>query len=154
MTEDESWHSWSSNPTIPDGTTVVRMYVRSSRSTSAGDNHQVNGECADVTLTIDGPTVTSSSEIDNYSLNCTITNEETGVSFSVEADMEVDETITIDTQTRTVTLSTGSTLTAVTGDEDEDHWLYLIDGENVIKYEETGASEVEVDIYWDRRLFW
>ena len=92
------------------------------------------------------------SEIDNYSLDCTITNETTGEYIEVEVEMEIDQVLIIDTETELVQFDDGTTLaTAVTLSSDRRDWLHLERGINVISFTETGVVEIDVDIEWNRR---
>jgi hypothetical protein len=155
----DTFGSWTSASdltaaSITTGATYVRFQVRTDRTVGSTPDY-TNLEYADATVGIaNGPSVTSSAEIDNYSLDCTITNQTTGEAISVAAEMQVDQVLVIDTETRVVELEDGTRLaSAVDPDSSRIGWLPLVDGENVILYEESGAVEVDVDLLWDRRLF-
>jgi len=147
----DAWEAWSYNAAIAADSRAVRLLLAPALI-SPGPNYV---ECADVTLTLgDYPTATAASELDNYPLECTITNETTGEAIAITAGMVLDQTLVVNTDEKSAILDDGTRLaTAVEPDTVRRDWLRLVPGENALSFEETGAQEVEIDVLWDRRLF-
>jgi hypothetical protein len=146
-----NWEAWSYNAAITANALYVRMYLAETLEYTL----EFDLECADVTLTIDNDiTVTAASELDNYPLECTISNAATGEEITITAGMILDQTLVVNTDEKSVFLSDGTRLaTAVVTDTTRRDWLRLIPGENPLTFEDTGTQELEIDILWDRRLF-
>jgi len=149
-TANNTWESWSYNAAITADSLWTALF-----HDGVNDINDAWVECADVTLTIDNDiTVTAASELDNYPLECTITNDATGEAVTITAGMVLDQTLVVNTDEKSVFLSDGTRLaTAVVTDTARRDWLRFVDGDNTLTFEETGAQEVEIDILWDRRLF-
>jgi hypothetical protein len=147
---DETWEAWSVNQALDSGSKYVGMWIE-----NMDDDAWV--ECSDVTLTITDPfTHTIGSEIANYQLVATITNNTTGDAIEIEYPMEVLEQIEIDTDAKTVIFLTenSSQFQAVTliGGARRD-WLKLQTGDNQIQYDEIGMDTVTIDFEWEERFY-
>lgn len=149
----DNWEAWSRNETLTSGAKYVSL-----------ENHGFGNtaryvEAADCTLTLNTtytPDATINSEQNNYSLDCTIANAATGKSIRLQATLDVDDVLEVDTDAKTITnLTEGENLfgalTQVGGIRPA--WLALLDGDNVLTYTETGVTDVDVDLVWDRRYF-
>jgi hypothetical protein len=146
-----NWEPWNYNAAI----TADSLYIALYGNCNPGAGVNLYAECADVTLTIDNDiTVTAASELDNYPLECTITNAATGESITITAGMILDQTLVINTDEKSAILDDGTRLaTAVVTDTTRRDWLRLIPDENDLEFEDTGTQEIDIDILWDRRLF-
>jgi hypothetical protein len=146
-----NWEPWNYNAAI----TADSLYIALYGNCNPGAGVNLFAECADVTLTIDNDiTVTAASELDNYPLECTITNDTTGEAITITAGMVLDQILVVNTDEKSAILDDGTRLaTAVVTDTTRRDWLRLIPGENDLEFEDTGTQELEIDILWDRRLF-
>ena len=110
-----------------------------------------------MTLTITDPfTHTIGSEIANYQLTATITNNTTGDSIEIEFPLEVLERVEIDTDKKTVVYleeesSEFQALTLIGGARRD--WLPLQPGENTFQYDEIGMDTVTIDFEWEERYY-
>jgi len=151
-----SWQSWSQSQALTSGSKYVALNLDRSSSLNAENLYL---EAADCTLTLDTtytPDATLGSEQNNYPLDCTIANAATGYSIRLQATLDVDDVLEVDTDAKTVTnLTEGENLfgalTQIGGIRRA--WLALLDGDNVLTYTETGVTDVDVDLVWDRRYF-
>ena len=148
-----TWESWSDNEATRSGVKYVRLEME-----QYGYPDQAV-EVADVTLTLDSsntPTTTIGGEQTNYSLACTITNNETGKSVSLSYSMALNEELEVDTNAKTVVdLEDDSNqfqALTVNGDARRD-WLALETGNNELQYDETGVNGVTLSIEWKERFY-
>lgn len=151
-----TWGSWSDSEAISDKK-HVGFYLRCVDNLVAVRRLEV----ADVTLTITNtPTITIGSEVSNYDLDCTLTNNDTGQAIRVtRAFMSLNDQIQIDTYNFLVFLvydyannePAYSALSLVGGPRRD--WFYLAPGDNDIQFDEDGAGEVTITIEWDERHY-
>jgi len=99
--------------------------------------------------------VTVNAEDGNYQLAATITNEETGEALAVAMVMDLDSELEIDTDARQVTyLADGSgQFQALSLSAARRHWLRLLPGENVLRFDDVGTGEVTVEVAWEARWY-
>jgi hypothetical protein len=151
-----NWAAWNRDEALASGSKYVALNL--DRSSSANVENLFL-EAADCTLTLDTtytPDATIGSEQNNYPLDCTIANTATGKSIRLQATLDVDDVLEVDTDAKTIiNLTEGENLfgalTQIGGIRPA--WLALLDGENVLTYTETGVTDVDVDLVWDRRYF-
>jgi hypothetical protein len=143
-----SWTAWSQNDTGITGAYYVGF--------RASSYQEAYFEAADLTVTLDSsytPDVTVNSEQSNYELACTITNEETGESMTLEFSMGTDETLVVDTYKKSITYLADDSqqMQARSLDSARREWLRLVRGENELSFSDENTTEIEIDILWDRR---
>jgi len=115
-------------------------------------------EAGTVTVTLntnETPQVTMGSEISNYRLACTITNQTTGEAMTVTFEMAQNETLEIDTYERTVIyqLDKSNQFQAVRLDSARRAWLRLIPGNNTLHFADTDTTGVKVTTTFKRRFY-
>jgi len=149
------WEAWTYNAAITAGS----FYLALVWDGDGVQSSQFGVEAADCTVTLDStytPDCTIGAEQDNYPLACTIANAETGDSIQLALTMSLLDVLEVDTDNKTITnLTEGSNvygaLTMVGGVRRD--WLPLINGTNTLTYTETGVTDVDIDIVWDRRYY-
>lgn len=158
-TTDATWESWSHSGAT-NGGYIVYFSLAIDKSAVGVHGKTYYVEVADVTITLDSddtPTIMICSESGSYTLDCRITNSTTGDYIDLYIPgMDTNQSIEIDTNDKTVTYSyDGSSqyqaLELPSGPRKD--WLKLQPGDNVIKYDETGATGVRLDFSWDERHY-
>jgi hypothetical protein len=150
LTLDNTWRNYTKTQTFTATDQVIFAAYCYHSDTSGTENGAA--EVNTCTLTLSSiVTVSVGSEVSVYELNCTITNNETGESMSLNYNLVLNDTLVIDTDERTITHEGASALTAKTLDETRLEWLPLAPGDNELEFTETGLQKVQVDIYWDVR---
>ena len=153
-----AWNAWSQNQALDAGSKYVGLWAEA-EGTGGLINYQRYVEAADCTVTLDTtytPDCTIGAEQDNYPLACTIANAATGDSISLAANVNLLDVIEVDTDGKTVkNLTEGDNLygalTLVGGVRRD--WLPLVNGTNTLTYTETGVTDVDIDLLWDRRYY-
>lgn len=149
-TTKETWQAWSDNTVLTSGSKYVGFWMENM-------DEDAWLECADVTLTITDPfTHTIGSEIANYQLAFTLTNNTTGDAIKIDFPLLVDEELEIDTDEKTVVYLTENSnqfqaLTLVGGARRD--WLKLQPGNNTIQYDEIGLAAVYITANWEMRYY-
>jgi len=150
---EKTWEAWNRNEALAGGSKHVALEVHN--GASAGYDCYV--EAADATLTLDNtatPTITIGAEQGNYSMACTITNNQTGEAIELAFTMELNEELEVDTDEKTVVyLADGSSqfqaLTLVGGARRD--WLALEPGNNQLQFDDVGTGNVMIALSWERR---
>lgn len=149
------WEAWSRNETLGSGATYVRLGLL----TNQGFNDVQWVEASDVTLTLNSsntPVVAIGAEQGNYSLTCTITNNTTGKSITINYSMDLTDEIEINTDAKTVIdLEDNSNqyqAVAVNGDPRRD-WLKLQVGSNTLQFDDAGTTDMNVTLTWEERHY-
>ena len=95
------------------------------------------------------------SEIGNYTLAATITNQATDEAIEVVFETALNDTLEIDTDERTVTYlaDESSQFQAVSMDSVRRHWLRLLPGYNTLRFDDAGLAAVTVFITFQRRYY-
>lgn len=151
-----SWESWSRSEALVAGATFAALTIQTP-SISVPAWQYI--EAADCTLTLDSsntPTVNIGSEQGNYSLECTITNETTGLTISLEYIMNLNEELEVDTVAKTVIdLEDNSgqfqALTLEGGARRD--WLALQPGNNTLRFDDAGTTAVTVTVEFEKRWY-
>ena len=101
------------------------------------------------------PLITVGAEQGNYELACTLTNQETGDAISVDIVMDLASGLEIDTEARTVTwlADNSGQFQALSFSSARRHWLRLLPGENVIRFDDTGTGNVTLVTTWRNRYY-
>jgi hypothetical protein len=91
-----------------------------------------------------------------YNLACTITNETTGQGFSIDLDnMALTSSVEVDTLNKTCFYVNGTKRTprfdAITWSSTRSEWLPMFPGNNTLRYDEVGVSDVVVTVDWQGR---
>jgi len=90
------------------------------------------------------PYVDFRGEQDVYQLNGVLTNETTGDTITLDAFVQIDDTIELDMGARTVrNLTTGENLLATTTIGDAERWIIIDPGLNTLSYVEPGIVHVD-----------
>jgi hypothetical protein len=146
-----AWQSWSAHSGVALGATYYYLRLHFKGSLAASANNAAYSECQAATLALDSskcPTIALSAKISNYYLDCTITNETTGESISIDGNLPIDKTLTIDCLSRTMTLDDGTNvlrwLTAKNTARAQ--WLDLQPGNNTLRFDDTGTTDVDAVI--------
>lgn len=149
------WNSWSQNVTgLPAGTQYVFLALRGYGSSS----YPMRAECSDVTVTLNGsytPVTAIGAEENTYRLQPTLANQTTGESITLDAALDVDESIEVDVANHQVTLLSDDSdaYNAVETVEGVRRWILRLQaGENTLRYDEAGVVEVDVEIEFSRRF--
>ncbi len=156
LTLDNTWRAWSDNEALIAGSKYVgfRVYM-------SGNSTELDGECADCTLTLNStytPVAVIGAEQSNYDLAVTLTNATTGDSLQLALTMQLNQTLEINTDAKTITLLADNSrqmqALTLTGGARRD-WLRLAAGPagNTLTWSDTGTVSVEVEILFDRRYF-
>ncbi len=149
-----TWESWAQNETLNSGAKYVALYLE----------YYVSGatcylEAAGVTLTLDSsctPTGSIGSELGNYSLACTLSNQTTGQAISLSYTMGLNEELEVDSDARTVVdledeASQFQALTLEGGARRD--WLPLKPGDNTLRFDDVGTNGVTVTVEWRERYY-
>lgn len=101
------------------------------------------------------PVTSIGSELGNYTLACTITNETTDEAVTVAFEMALNEMLKVDTDERTVVygLDGSNQFQAVGLDSARRHWLRLVPGNNTLRFDDTGTAAVTVVTTLRRRYY-
>lgn len=152
LTRNGSWQDGYTKSQTITATDQVTFYV-SYQPGGISNAQSIMIEVNEVTLGFDASlfTISVNSAEDIYQLDCTITNNETGESLSLNYNMALDDTLVVDTNERNITCEGAGALTAKTLDEARLEWLPLKPGDNELEFTESGLQKVQVDIYWDVR---
>lgn len=131
------------------------MRIRFTGGVSNVANNYAALEVDDLTLTLGAlvPTVTVGAEnTDNYSLNATIENTTTGDSISISNfPLAIGQTATINCADQTIKSSNGANLLgALDWNSNRSEWLTIMNGD-VMKYTETGVTNVAIALEWAGR---
>lgn len=100
------------------------------------------------------PHVMIRDEINNFQINCTITNTTTGDSFDLKLPMEINDTVYVDTNPDFPTVTYKGQLVngAIKLSSTRSAWMKLQPGANTISYDATGgAIDVSIAIKWYTR---
>ncbi len=146
-----TWEAWSEAAAVSDWSPADRLAIISYYNPQ-------DVEVGTVTVSLNAtevPLVTVNAEDGNYQLAATITNEETGEALAVAMMMDLDSELEIDTDARQVTyLADGSgQFQAVSLSAARRHWLRLLPGENVLRFDDVGTGEVTVTVEWEERSY-
>ena len=147
-----TWTAWSRNEALTAGAIYAAIYFRSDPASGKDCC-----ECSDVTLTIgDEPTITVGSEVSNYDLDCTITNNTTGEAIKVTYSMQLNEELEVDSDDKTVILlddnSNEFQALELMGTL-RNKWLPLNVGNNTLQFDDVGTGNVTITITWWERYF-
>lgn len=152
---NSTWNSWSQNVTgLPAGTQYVFLALRGYGSS----NYPMRVECSDVTVTLNGsytPVTAIGAEENTYRLQPTLTNQTTVESITLDAALDVDESIEVDVANHQVTLLSDDSdaYNAVETVEGVRRWILRLQaGENTLRYDEAGVVEVDVEIEFSKRF--
>lgn len=154
----DTWTAWNKSVSMVAGATGVRLFMSTVQPDPWVDV-DLYLECADVTLTLNSsntPLITLGAESSIYFLDCTIKNNTTAESISLDFTMSLNTNLVVDTDAKTVIfLEDGSNqyqaLTLV-GSLRRD-WLKLLPGVNEIVYTETSATAMTIDFDWKDRHY-
>lgn len=163
---DKSW--WDDQATLADPSTADTWEAWSEAAGSDWDPadalaiilyfFESDVEVSDVTVDLyadEVPVVSVNAEQGNYELGCTITNETTGEAISLDFRMDVDSELEIDTDERTVIwLEDGSRqLQARELSSARRQWLRLVQGNNTLRFNDTGTGNVTLTTEFARRYY-
>lgn len=106
-----------------------------------------------VTVTLANPIVVDlGTREDHYHLECTIENQETGESLSLEWTMGLTEGLTVDSVEREVTYEDGTNAyRAMTQNTRRLDWLRLLPDDNTLVFTDAGTNGVTVNISYRER---
>lgn len=157
-TANSTWQSWSQNQALDTGSKSVGLYFSVAGMAYLTPLHSYL-EASDVTLTLDSnysPYTLVHPELNNYSLDCTITNQTTGEAIKLILSMAPNEELVLDTDNKTVVYLLDESnqfkaLTVVDGPRRD--WLPLIPGTNVLRFDDVGTNGVTVTIDHVERFF-
>lgn len=156
-TNGSTWEAWSRNETMTASSIWVSVELHMTYNASFYSND--NLEVSDCTLTLNSsntPDGATGSESVNYGLECTITNETTGVAISLAFVMALDEELEINTDEKTVVYLKDDTrqMAALTLDGGvRRRWLSLAIGDNTIRYDETDLTTVTLYTQFHERYY-
>jgi len=91
-----------------------------------------------------------------YPWSATITNSTTGETLTIQSnDLVLLETLIVNTSSKSVTGADDGVghIGAISLDTTRHDWLRLQPGDNVLQFSDTGTTDVQIDIVWDRRYF-
>jgi hypothetical protein len=157
----DTWQAWSQDEVITAGMTYVALELYAPDEVGVTENYYL--ECSSVTCTINAasrPSVVVGAEQTNYSLNCTLTNTITNIAITLVFMMTLNEELWIDTYNKTVVYKADNSrqMQALTQEGGARRkWLHLAGameaaaGNNMMRYDETGATAVTVAIAYSRR---
>lgn len=156
LTDDSAWHdsTLSRNEALTAASTRVGMQVEY----GAGFSEFFRVEFEDVVVTLDStltPDVSVNAQQSNYQLEATITIEETGDAITLSFGMEVNEELEVDSVAKTVTYledDSGQRQALATSGVRR-HWLPLAEGNNTLRFDETGLVGVRVTVAYRRRYY-
>ncbi len=149
-----TWTTWSrSTGTLPSGTTQLQLALFGYGSST----YPMYVEAGDVAVTLNSsntPLTIIGGEETTYRIRPVLVNETTGESLLVDVALNIGEGIAIDANDGDVTLLTddtaaGNAVTMVEGVRK--YMLRLQPGANVLRYDEAGVTDVDVDISFERR---
>lgn len=149
-----TWTAWSrSTGTLPTGTTQLQLAL----SGYGSSTYPMYVEAGDVAVTLNSdntPLTIIGAEETTYRIRPTVVNQTTGESLLIDAALNIGEGIEIDVDNGAVTLlsdNTAATNAATTVEKVRKFMLRLQPGANVLRYDETGVTDVDVDISFERR---
>lgn len=150
------WEAWSRNETLVTGSKYVGLHLGPIASYPVSASQFL--EASDCTVGLNttySPDHEIGSEQANYPLDCTLTNETTGESITLEYNMTVTGELRIDTDRKVITDMADDSvqMQALTLDEVRRDWLRLQPGVNSLKFDDTGTTSVVIVVEWDRRYF-
>jgi len=152
-----SWNAWSRNAAPASGTFYIALYVDA--LTLQTFTYYRYLEAADCTITFDtdyDPSGSLGAQQTNYSLELTITNDVTGKTLELSANVQVDDVIEIDTDAKSawnLTENVNLTGSIVQTDGIRREWLALLDGENTLTFADPTATSIAIDVVYDRRYY-
>jgi hypothetical protein len=155
-----SWEAWSANQAFtadPDYPRWIGFRLEALQATAEQGERFV--EANDVTLTLDStqtPTLTIGAEQDNYSLDCVIANDTTGLSIRVTHFMALNEELEVNTDAKTVTDKSDNSSQFQARKLVEGarlQWLPLAVGENTLSFTDAGTNGVTITIDWEQRYY-
>lgn len=150
-TADDTWENWSESfeGSDWDAADVVAMilYFYSGKVEVSSVSVKLN--------TSETPDVTINSEESVYEIDATLENETTGDKMYIAMVLDLNTTLEIDTYNKTVTwLEDDSRQNqAVTFDSVRRDWLKLQQGNNTLKYTDTGTGDVTITIKYRKRYY-
>ncbi len=94
-------------------------------------------------------------EVGNYDLESTITNQETGDAITLKFNMELNEDMIIDTKAKTVEYSAdnSSQFQALSLNNTRRDWLPLKPGVNTLRFDDPGTNNVTIIVKHRKRYF-
>lgn len=115
-------------------------------------------EAGQVTVSLNNdetPVTSIGSELGNYTLAATLTNETTDEALLVTFAMALNETLAVDTDQRRVTyeLDNSNQFQAIVPDTRRRHWLRLLPGNNTLRFDDTGTDTVTVGTEFEARYY-
>lgn len=146
-----TWENWSEAAAVSDwepaDTLAIAAYFLAQ-----------DVEVGTVTVSLNSdetPVVSIGSEIGNYTVAATITNQTTGDAITVAFDMPLNQTLEINTDEKTVTNEADGSnqFQAVGRNTARSAWLPLLPGNNVLRFDDTGTAAVTVTITYQRRYY-
>lgn len=146
-----TWEAWSEAAAVADWDAADTLAF-------AAYFFRQDVEAGTVTVSLDAtetPTTSIGSEIGNYTLSCTITNETTDEAITVSFDMPLNEELVVDTDERTVTYEPdgSSQFQAVSLDSARRKWLRLVPGSNTLRFDDTGTAAVTLTTEFEERYY-
>jgi len=150
-----TWQTWSQDETTLTansryiGLELGRIFA------AGGAGHYL--EAGDATLTFDTnltPLVYMASEVGNYSIEATLTHEESGWALQISFAGAIDQSLVINTDTGeiTSTVDGSSQFQAVRRfPRSRVEWLPLLPGVNTLIWTEVGVVEMDVKLQWQER---
>jgi len=132
----------------------LRFYKNGSIKQDA--NNATYFEVASITMTLASGNVPGGSLqsfVDNYYLDGTFTNTTTGDVIGIKKSMGIGDVLTIDCEAKEVYMDDGtSVVDAVYWNSKRTAWFDLIKGDNIIRFDDTGTNNVDVEFDWRARV--
>jgi len=149
------WAAWTLNAAANSGAFYLKLHC--SAFAYQTYYYDVYAEIDDLTLTWEYPPVgTLGGEQNNYYLELTISNDATGKSLELAANVNVDDVIEIDTDAKSawdLTENVNLCGLIVQTDGIRREWLALLNGENKLTFTDPTATSIAIDIVYDRRYY-
>ena len=148
-----TWQTETAGPiTVLTDARYIRF--RQQRTNSAWSKSELD----DITIAFnsnDYPTVTIGAEESNYSMDLTITNETTGDQVRIILVTAVDESIVLNSDEKSLLDADGiSRLSGlyILGNVRRE-WLPLVPGDNTLRVDDTGMTDVDIEMAWKPRFY-
>jgi hypothetical protein len=148
---DNTWQAWSEAAAASDWSPADDLALIL---------YAYNGDAEAGTVTVslstsEVPVVTVNGEQGNYELAATITNQTTGEAITVGFVMDLDSELEVDTDERTVTWGADDSgqFQALSLSAARRHWLRLLPGANVLRFDDAGTNGVTVVAEWEERWY-
>ncbi len=146
-----SWTAWTrNNQSISDRSPMVRLIF--SGSLSAANNAAAAMEALSATIVFYSanlPSVTLLSEVGNYPLTLTITNQTTGDALDILYPMQLNKALAISGEEHTAAVDGVNAHAAVSPDDDSrDEWIRLAPGENILEASADVMGTLSIALSW------